>query len=222
MGQFITPESTPGSAVCFSIYVPDDDLMIAALFGCLTALEESRNWIDPFGISPSVAAAAWQTANENSFLLTECGGGVTVTLPIGSVMPTAGSTLPDGCLWCDGSYYDPESYPDLYAEIGYTWGQNGDQFKVPNLIDTYLKGAGYEDSLGDHVGSNNDRAVPLLEHTHQIYKTAGAGATADTITPGTKTAGATMDTLAAGDSSPVIDIEPRRAVFNFYIVAEAA
>ena len=43
-------------------------------------------------------------------------------LPIGAIMPFAGSVAPAGCLFCDGSSLNSADYPDLYNVIGTTYG----------------------------------------------------------------------------------------------------
>lgn len=48
-------------------------------------------------------------------------------VPIGALFPYAGTTLPAGYLFCDGSELRIGDYPDLYARIGYT-------YKTPSLL----------------------------------------------------------------------------------------
>jgi len=44
--------------------------------------------------------------------------------------------LPAGCLYCDGTEYDPRGWPELFAAIGYYHGHgSGDNFLVPNRND---------------------------------------------------------------------------------------
>jgi microcystin-dependent protein len=43
------------------------------------------------------------------------------TVPIGSLMPFAGTTLPTGYLLCDGAEIQISQYPELYAVIGNTY-----------------------------------------------------------------------------------------------------
>jgi hypothetical protein len=55
---------------------------------------------------------------------------ITIT---GTVVMYAGSILPNGYLWCDGSTYSTASYPGLFAIIGYTYGGSVANFNVPDL-----------------------------------------------------------------------------------------
>jgi hypothetical protein len=51
----------------------------------------------------------------------------------GTVVMYAGSILPNGYLWCDGSTYSTATYPALFAIIGYTYGGSVANFNVPDL-----------------------------------------------------------------------------------------
>ncbi|MEH2094009.1 phage tail protein [Nostoc sp.] len=63
-------------------------------------------------------------------------------IPPGASMEFAGSVLPSGWLWEDGTYYAPSTYPALFAAIGYTYGQSGANFKVPDSRGRVAVGAG--------------------------------------------------------------------------------
>lgn len=56
-------------------------------------------------------------------------------LPSGTSLEFAGSVLPAGFLWEDGTVYLRSAYPRLFAAIGTSWntgGELGTQFRVPN------------------------------------------------------------------------------------------
>jgi microcystin-dependent protein len=60
--------------------------------------------------------------------------GGSLLLPIGAMLPYAGSTAPALYLLCDGSSKLRASYPDLFAAIGTTYGAaDGTHFNVPDL-----------------------------------------------------------------------------------------
>ncbi|MGV0103960.1 Phage tail collar domain-containing protein [Nostoc sp. DSM 114160] len=67
---------------------------------------------------------------------------VTQLIPPGASMEFSGSTLPSGWLWEDGAYYAPSAYPALFAAIGYTHGQSGSDFRVPDSRGRVAIGAG--------------------------------------------------------------------------------
>ena len=58
------------------------------------------------------------------------------SLPTGAyVLYSSNSNIPSGFLWCDGSALDKTAYAKLFSVIGYTYGQNGDKFLLPNFSD---------------------------------------------------------------------------------------
>lgn len=77
------------------------------------------------------------------------------TVPIGGLVPYAGTTTPEGFLDCDGSTYEKETYADLYTAIGDLWatgGEPAEQFRVPSLNNRTVRGGA---SVGTYVGSDN-------------------------------------------------------------------
>jgi microcystin-dependent protein len=80
------------------------------------------------------------------------------TVPTGSILPFAGTTVPNGYLLCDGSEQLISSYPELFTVIGYTYKPLVDilgvsTFAVPDLRGRFPLG---KDSM------NNGTVVPLL------------------------------------------------------------
>ncbi|ANV88511.1 tail fiber protein [Picosynechococcus sp. PCC 7117] len=72
-------------------------------------------------------------------------------IPAGSGMEYYGSTLPNGWLWADGSFYDPLNYPALFSAIGYTHGQSGSLFAVPDKRGRTGIGAGQGAGLSNRT-----------------------------------------------------------------------
>jgi microcystin-dependent protein len=73
-------------------------------------------------------------------------------LPVGTIFPFIGSTLPNpvesGLLVCDGSAYSPTEWSDLFNALGYAYGQSGTDFRVPALNtadNSFLTGAAFTD-----------------------------------------------------------------------------
>lgn len=59
-------------------------------------------------------------------------------VPVGIIFPFAGTVLPEGYLLCDGSEQLRARYPDLFAVIGYTYGNPAtllglSTFRIPDL-----------------------------------------------------------------------------------------
>lgn len=92
------------------------------------------------------------------------------TNPIGSIICYAGSTAPDGWLFCDGSSLSKTVYADLYSVIGTTYGESGDHtsFYLPNLSQRLPLGKSVGSSLG---GTGGNQTITLSTnqlpaHTH--------------------------------------------------------
>lgn len=131
-------------------------------------------------------------------VLTDLGGGTfglgyrqTASRFAGEITTFAGPSdqVPPGWLICDGSTYDPVMYPDLFANIGFSWGKAGDLFRVPDLRGQFLRGvddsAGIDPNAntrhskypggnsGDAVGSYQDDA--FQRHNHSLSSVADVG-----------------------------------------------
>ena len=94
--------------------------------------------------------------------------------PIGSVVMWCGTinNYPTGWAVCNGG---PEvglstiTYSTLFSIIGYTFGGSGEYFKLPNMVDKFVAGAGNAYSVGATGGENsvvlNDTQIPYHYHT---------------------------------------------------------
>lgn len=70
-------------------------------------------------------------------------GGIEIGgMPVGSIIPYAGTTIPAGYLLCDGSAISRTTYSALFASIGTTYGagDGNSTFNIPNTNERYLKG----------------------------------------------------------------------------------
>lgn len=100
---------------------------------------------------------------------------VTQLIPPGAMMDFGGTVLPSGWLWQDGSFYAPSTYPALFAAIGYTYGQSGSNFRVPDSRGRATIGVGAGSGLtnrtlgqigGLETVALNTSQIP--SHTHSI------------------------------------------------------
>ena len=94
--------------------------------------------------------------------------------PIGSVVMWCGTinNYPTGWAVCNGG---PEvglstiTYSTLFSIIGYTFGGSGEYFKLPNMVDKFVAGAGNAYSVGATGGLDsvvlNDTQIPSHNHT---------------------------------------------------------
>lgn len=80
------------------------------------------------------------------------GASATGEIPIGSIVPYAGSTdgVPAGWLLCDGSSYHRDSYPRLHQSIGHVYGLCNDRlrFRVPDMSMRFVRGTSKTLPLG--------------------------------------------------------------------------
>jgi microcystin-dependent protein len=109
-------------------------------------------------------------------------------VPVGTIIPYAGATIPSGWLACDGGTVSRTTYADLFAAIGVTWG-SGDgstTFHLPDLRGRFLRGvnsgsgrdpdaasrtaANTGGNTGDNVGSIQGHAIP--DHGHNASSAA--------------------------------------------------
>ena len=66
---------------------------------------------------------------------------VTPSIPPGTIAMWGGPAAPAGWLMCDGASYDPDSWPELFAAIGFAHGQTGSgNFNVPDPRGRFLRG----------------------------------------------------------------------------------
>lgn len=65
-------------------------------------------------------------------------------VPIGAIIPYAGSTAPFGTLICNGAAISRAAYPELFEAIGTTWGagDGSTTFNIPDLRGYFLRGVG--------------------------------------------------------------------------------
>ena len=72
---------------------------------------------------------------------------------IGFIKTFAGTTTPEGTLLCDGSAVSRDTYSELFAAIGTTWGEGDGSttFNLPDLRDQWILCAGTEHEAGESV-----------------------------------------------------------------------
>jgi microcystin-dependent protein len=97
---------------------------------------------------------------------------------IGEIIAYQGTSLPSAnWLWCDGTSYDINLYPDLYNLIGINYGGvEGVSFQVPNLLGKTPVGSDatniYTTSYaGSSVSSGGNKTMSgnqLATHSHSI------------------------------------------------------
>lgn len=96
-------------------------------------------------------------------------GLLTSGVPVGSVVPFAGSSAPSGWLLCDGTSYLVATYPNLAAALNDEYGgDGGTNFNVPDMRGVFAFGkpdTGTGSALGD-TGGALDHDHTQATHTH--------------------------------------------------------
>lgn len=92
------------------------------------------------------------------------------SVPIGTIISYASTTLPVGFLLCDGSEISKTDYADLYAVVGNKFGTATDttKFKLPDLRDKFIQGA------NGNLGASKDAGLPNI--TGKFYHDTNAKA----------------------------------------------
>jgi microcystin-dependent protein len=97
-------------------------------------------------------------------------------LPVGVIMFYGDAAVPAGWLECDGSAVSETTYADLFAVIGYTFGNpGGGNFNLPDLRGRALQGDGTGDAsdatahtIGDKDGTEgvtlSESQIPSHNH----------------------------------------------------------
>ena len=88
----------------------------------------------------------------------DLGNLVQISLPIGSILRYAGTSLPTNFLWCDGSDYSSSldsTTSNLFKVIGGTYGFTATTFSVPDLRSTFPIGSALTNTMGVTYNSVN-------------------------------------------------------------------
>ena len=77
------------------------------------------------------------------------------SLPAGVIIPFAGTSVPTGCLLCNGAAVSRTNYANLFAAIGtrYGAGNGSTTFNLPDARDRVLQGASGTHSAGSYIGA---------------------------------------------------------------------
>lgn len=95
-------------------------------------------------------------------------------IPIGSIMPYAGLTPPQGWLLCDGSEVSKSKYQKLFEVIRYSYGdpnvdlQGFNSFKLPDLRGRFALGADNMNN-SDHYDGSDSRDT-IITSTGQVVE----------------------------------------------------
>jgi microcystin-dependent protein len=152
----------PDGCRSYIITLPEDGDYLAQVIGALGILADSEHYT--CDADRDAAAQAYQQA---ILSLTGWHGMVSLQQP-GDIKIGAG-TQTESWLLCDGGEYPIATYEALYSAIGDAFGETASGwFKVPDLRDKFILGAGGDASTGD-TGGESEHTLTVDEipaHTH--------------------------------------------------------
>lgn len=183
-------------------YDAEDDLIYTAT--------SSSTWNE--GEEPKVTSLYLNEADNNLYryynntMHLEKGGD---TLPIGTILPFSGSTIPNNYLLADGSAVSRTTYSELFAIIGTTYG-SGDgstTFNLPNLKGKVPVGLDSNDTDFDILGETGGekthtltvQELPAHKHSLNFYQKGSGGNAKGTPYD------VINNTLVGGDEAPIND-----------------
>lgn len=109
------------------------------------------------------------------------GGTLFADLPIGTIVPFGGSSVPNGYELCDGSELLKTEYPDLYSVIGDAFGTASvnTKFVLPDLRESTIKGVGLTGLSNNHMDADGLALGEFIDdrfqgHNHNPTKGAYA------------------------------------------------
>lgn len=75
------------------------------------------------------------------------------SVPAGTLLPFAGTAVPDGYLLCNGANVSRTDYANLFAAIGTKWGEGDGSttFTLPNFNDRFIEGTTDTERVGQYL-----------------------------------------------------------------------
>ena len=148
-------------------------------------------------------------------------------VPPGAVIPYAGSSAPDGWLLCDGRTLQSDRYPELYAAIGTTYGQNKPgSFKLPDMRGRVAAGANASNALASRAGADSKQIaranlpaekLNLEDDGIWIVDSVQTGSeSGKTLQMGTRSGAARLETNTLG-SGTAFDVRQATLYLNYII-----
>jgi microcystin-dependent protein len=172
VGQ-ISPVVTTASAGVATTFARSDHAHAIGV-GAINSAEQFVNLVVPSEAINDNAITTGKILNSN---VTREKIVETQRIPVGAMMPYAGTDTPSGWAICNGasqSTTDP-AYAALFGVIGYGYGGSGANFNLPDLTNRIPRGAGSV-ARGAATGSDsiNLVAANIPAHSHGVNLTAAS------------------------------------------------
>jgi len=216
---WLTADSLPSAWIDYRFRLPDDDAWRAQVRGALVALMYSENF-EPFGtLTPEQMADTWGD------IVLEFFNEVQFMVPTGTILEFAGSNLPEGFLWADGSVVSRTTYANLFAAVGDRFGpgDGSTTFQLPDRRGRVAVGADEEISIFESVGATGGEIYHTLTlaempvHDHNALYGTGAGGSSARYAPSSGTGGSNASIVENAGSGQAHQNMPPYLVENFII-----
>jgi len=164
MVGYLTPDSVPADTVCIPLIIPDDEGFLAVVRGALQVLIDPASWTQYGTLTPQQSAQALvDMFDKFCFREGSC-------RMVGEIVVFAGANSPDAkWLLCNGASLLRVDYPDLFLEIGTTYGAiDSEHFTIPNLSGKVPMGVSGGHALGASGGAETHQltVAELAQHSH--------------------------------------------------------
>lgn len=161
-------------------------------------------------------------------------GGQLMQSMVGLIMPICSQSIPTGMLLCDGSTYLRVDYPNLYDALDLFYIIDDYSFRVPDMSDRFVLGAGNVIGRNDTGGSfgHTQTIGEMPTHTHTSPPHAhsevasvptiingGLEAPASAATPTAATTGFTAATIDAAGGGQEMDVTNPYIALRYVVVA---
>lgn len=190
------------------------DLSATTVALCLSAITELSNRYQWSRNNEDLNDTEWEEIQS----IVELASEEIMSSLVGMIVPHVMSTVSVfKFLRCDGGVYDKSDYPLLYDAIDATYIVSGTQFRVPDLRDRFVIGAG-NDYVTDDSGGAEEVTLTINQipnHTHD-YTQPTFGVDIESVgvpdPTGVGNPPVTFPTSAQGGGQPHSNMPPYRAL----------
>ena len=144
-----------------------------------------------------------------SFIYLGGGNGNGNGIPAGTIVPFAGSPIPDGFLLCNGSAMPKTIYADLFSAISTIYGSDSVTFNIPDLRGKFIRSFGGNSaslgvSQGDAIRNITGRVRGIVAKTGGIVSTPAFWSSSDSSESYTDNSRGPRDRILSFDASLVV------------------
>ena len=93
------------------------------------------------------------------------------------MLPYAGNKIPAGWLACDNAAYPTTTYPQLYAAIGFTYGMDGSNYRVPDTRGVFMRGMDATATRDTNRPAGSIQLSGTVPDINSVFTGASASAT---------------------------------------------